>query len=140
MNNLDKEVFGIIDKIYPIYKEDSPEYFIQSILDKMVMKTSDKYPNRLFYCVDCEPSVDDKVYFEMHKDIHKRKFEQLFCRYRDFWEVLEEKYFLKKYDIQTLIKSLLEQHLKCEVGTLRAQYFRKWVDVQYLKQEVIKTK
>lgn len=130
MNSLEKEVSNIIDKIYSNNSHvDSPEHFIQSILDRMIMKLSDKYPDKIFYF------VKDKVYFEMRKDIHKRKNGYLYCRYEDFWKILKSKYLLKYDDIQSLIKSMVEQHLKCEVGKPDNQFLCNLQEVeQYLKQ------
>lgn len=131
MNSLEQEVSNIIDKIYSKYKEDSPEFFIQSILDRMIMKLSDKYPDKIFYC------VNDKVYFEMEKDIQKRKNGLLYCRYEDFCEILKTKFSIKYTDIQTLIKSMVEQHFKQEVGTpvVFSLYAIEEVE-QYIKKEI----
>ena len=102
-----------IGKLTGHYQEKDLEAmnFIQQVLERMVMKTNDKYPDTIYYC------VDDKGYFQMGFDIQKRKNGYLYCRYGDFWEVLGNKYLLNYTDIKILMKSMLEQHLKCEVGT-----------------------
>lgn len=113
-------------------KDKEPIDFIQSILDEMFMKTHIDYPNKIFYM------IGDKVYFEMNKDIQKRRTDNLWCRYEDFWELLEQKYLLNYTDIQILIKSMVEHHLKCSVGTpnrIRSS-FRKYEVEQHLKCSV----
>lgn len=108
-----------IGKLTGHYQEKDLEVmnFIQQVLDRMVMKTHKNYPNKIFYVIVGRSPLDDKVYFEMEKDEHKRKTDYLWCRYNDFWRVLQSKYVLYYTDIQSLIKSMFEQHIKQEVGT-----------------------
>ena len=102
-----------IGKLTGYYQENDKEVmnFIQQVFDKMVMKTIDKYPNIIYYV------IDDKVYFEMKSNEQKRKNGYFYCRYEDFWKVLYEKFLLKYNDVQSLIKYMVEEHLKQEVGT-----------------------
>lgn len=119
MKNLEQQVSDIIDKIFdekPICTEDSAEYFIQSILDKMVMKTFNKFPDKIFYF------VNDKLYFEMEADVQKRKNGILWVSYGHFCGILINKFQLKYDESKTLINTMIKQHLKFEVGRLEEQW------------------
>lgn len=119
---IDKEVSDIIKNLY---NNDSPEFFIQQVLDKMNIVSLKRYPNIDIYC------ISDYVYFELDKN---KPVKILKCRYKDFWEVLEHKYNLEYENIQELIKILIEDYLKCDVGT---PYYEK--RTLQIKFEQIKT-
>lgn len=82
--------------------------FIQETLDKIELKkyptTNDEYPNTEFYF------INDKLYFE-----YNSKVGTMWCRYTDFWEVLEEKFVYNYEDIRCLVKVMMEEHFKKEI-------------------------
>ena len=90
--------------------------FIQNILDNMVEKDLESNPDRIFYFIEGIPSLGDGWYFALLKNPQKRKNGVLWCNYNLLWIVLENKYQLNYNDTQELIKSMLSQHLKCEIG------------------------
>lgn len=79
--------------------------FIQSILDKMILKIDEEsYPDEEHYF------IDDKLYF-----IYDLKDTDLWCRYDDFWSILECKYQYNYQEISDLIKVVVEEHFKNKV-------------------------
>lgn len=61
---------------------DDAIHFIEDVFDKCILKTdSDNYPNYKFYF------IGKKNYFQ-----YNSKTSKLYCRYEDFWHVLEMKF------------------------------------------------
>lgn len=83
--------------------------FIQQVLDTLEIRYSDNYPYKIFYF------IDDKLYFEMFKDIERRKVGWLWCRYPEFWEVMKNEYHLKYDDISYLIEYLFSEYTSYKV-------------------------
>lgn len=75
--------------------------FIQTIFDKMVLKTDDvNYPNDEFYF------VNDNLYFE-----YDTVTSELWCRYNDFWDILEKKFNYNYDEKCDIVKVLMEEQL-----------------------------
>lgn len=102
-NSLEKEYQEKLNYI------DSPEFFLQSILDKLDIKFSSNFPDKMFYC------IDNKIYFEVVKNKLKIKKGYTFCRYEDLYEVLIKKYLLTHNETTTIIENMLSKHLSCKV-------------------------
>lgn len=73
-------------------------FFIQDILDKMVLKVDKvKYSNYEFYFIDAEN------YFQ-----YNLKNTRFYCGYEDFWVVLETRFHYKNEEIVDLVKEVVE--------------------------------
>ena len=86
-------------------------------LNGCVIKTSDEYPDSYFNCKAIGTAnicyvKDDRVIME--QDL---KNDRLYVRFDGFWSVFSNEFSLEYTDIQAIIKILVEQHLKCKVGT-----------------------
>ena len=75
-------------------------------LNRCVIKTSDRYPDSYFYV------NNDQVIMEQDQ-----KNDRLWVHHTWFWSVFSNEFSLEHIDIQVIIKFLVEQHLKCNVGT-----------------------
>lgn len=113
MKNLEQQVSDIIDTIFDekhIYPEDSPEYlyFIQDILNKVVMKQYGNNPNKLVYHIDGITYF--LVYIDSKKDIY------VCYSYEYVYDILKTKYSVKwNIDNFKIMKNMLENYLKCEI-------------------------
>lgn len=94
----------------PLTKELQAIGFIQSVLDKIECKTSDKFPNRILYC------IGNTIYFNIHEDEQKRHDEWLICNTWDFFIILQTDYSLDRSFINKIIKYMLGTHIKQETG------------------------
>ena len=62
-----------------------------------------RHPNKVFFF------KEDKFWME-----YDWKSKDLWCRYEEFWEVLEEENHWDYYKVQAFIKDQVEQHFKCK--------------------------
>lgn len=92
------------------------ERFWQLMLQTNSIKIDkEKYPNSTF------GFVDDKCLWE-----YDSKNRYLWIDYYRVWSVLRTEYQLNDYDVQRLIKTLVEEYFNCEGVTPRTD-FTQWV-------------
>lgn len=94
--------------------------FIQSILIKLVLKTDDNNQKIYFYF------IGDKLYLKY--DLINNS---MWCRYYDFWEVLEVGKFDYDYsDVSVLLKYTIEEYFKYKIVTTDSQGMLKTENIE----------
>ena len=88
------------------------EGFLLDIIDKMVLSKEENYIK--YY------SVDGVIKFELDS-----KKMRLWCSRRHIWTIFETKYGMKHTEIQIVIKTVVEKHLKWYDYTPLEYYFSK---------------
>jgi len=93
-----------IHRLSPCLNGDELEIisFIENKLKDLKVVKRDNYPESTFY-ID---SYDETILEQYDKN------DWLRVSYKDFWEVLEEKYLLNYIDIQNIIRYMVLIHLK----------------------------
>ena len=86
------------------------EYFIE-LLNNLTIKTSDKYPDLIFYL------YKDEIYLE-----YNQKTKHVWVNNRRIWSKFESKYSLNYGEIQGLTTGLVEEHLKLRGITTNAVF------------------
>ena len=96
---------GIAEWPYETSYEKMKEVVDQN-LDGFDIKTTEKWPNSYFFM------QGDRFVMEQDK-----KNDTLWVRQDGFWSIFSNDFSLRYTDTQTIIKFLVEQHLKSKVGT-----------------------
>jgi hypothetical protein len=102
-----KEKIQELEKqIKSLKKEEEMEQWIKSLLNGLEIEINDNKPNSLFY------KKDGKYLFYLYQDPNYKEERCFYCNYDLVWTILEYKYNLNHDEIQVLIRSMVEQHLK----------------------------
>jgi hypothetical protein len=102
-----KEKIQELEKqIKSLKKEEEMEQWIKSLLNGLEIEINDNKPNSLFY------KKDGKYLFYLYQDPNYKEERCFYCNYDLVWHILEYKYNLNHDEIQVLIRSMVEQHLK----------------------------
>jgi hypothetical protein len=112
-------------------KQDKVKKFFQDLFKELKETTSEKYPDRVFFYT-LNDDGSKKVWMEQDSENG-----YLWCRSNGFWSFFENEMGLNYSEIQTLMKTMVEQHLNREVGTPRwAGLFGYLMVEQHLNREV----
>jgi len=99
-----------IHRLSPCLNEKELEIisFIENKLKGLKLVKKDEYPQYTFYM------DSDSITILQQDD----KNDRLWIRHKDFWGVLQEKYFLEYIDIQDIIRYMVLTHLKFRSSSL----------------------
>ncbi len=81
--------------------------FIQSWLKDLIPFKMDEYSSSIFY-------MNSEGLYVLEQNT---KSAYIYVRWKDFWNVLEDKYLMKYKDIQDIIKFMVEEAFKQKVAT-----------------------
>ncbi len=95
-----KETSDFLGFEVTVTEEDKVNTFLGIIKD-LVVKKSDDYPDSLFFC------KNDTIYVEL-----STKNGNLYCNYPLMWRVFQREYLMQFIDIQSFIKTMVEQHME----------------------------
>ena len=89
--------------------EDDKIMFFEEIFKKLQVKINkEQFPNSVFFF------NEDIVYMEL--DVNsKERF--LYCSYRYIWSIFEREFSMEYKDVQSFIKSRMEEYFKSELVT-----------------------
>jgi hypothetical protein len=85
--------------------------FFDELFKDLKENTSEKFPNSVFFYT-LNDDGSKKVWME-----HDSKYGNLWCLWNGFWSFFENEIGLDHIEIQSLVKTMVEQHLNREVGT-----------------------
>ncbi len=83
----------------------TPELWFKDLLNQMYIYESPQYPNTMFF------HINNKIYMEYNKN-----FKVLNYDYYQIYSVLESKFRLNDYQINELVKSMVEKDKKLEIN------------------------
>ena len=116
---------GISEWPYDIPYEKMKEV-VDRNLEGCVIKTHEKWPDHYFFMQNNRYVMDQDP-----------KNDTLWVRYDGFWSIFLNDFSLEYTDVQSIIKFLVEQHLKSKVGTPWRRNFSNNSSVeQHLKSKV----
>jgi hypothetical protein len=92
-------------------KQDKVKKFFDDLFKDLKETTSEDYPDGVFFYT-LNDDGSKKVWME-----HDTKSKTLWCRGKGFWSFFIKEMGLNYSEIQTLVKTMVEQHLNYDVGT-----------------------
>ncbi len=88
--------------------------FIKGWLYNLIPFKTDEYPDSIYYMSSKGLYVFSEGLYVLEQNT---KSAYIYVRWKDFWEVLETKYYIEYKDIQDIIKFMVEEAFKQKVKT-----------------------
>lgn len=121
MSNIEKDISDIIEGVY---SKNSPEHIIYEYISKCQIREFEQraYYNQIFYC------DEDTILFRIDKNN-----KTLYCA-KSIWENIKFNFKLDLEDIRVIIKKVVEDFLKCDVGYVH--YFEDY-SIKHIEDKIL---